>query len=188
MKSQAQMSWAWFSRKVAQRWPVRRGRNRSVTRPTSGAAGRDASRRAVLARRNARLVAVVTRLTKLFNTHSSMPALRRRDKLVIPQNLSDPAPDREVASRGPQFRKPQVSSSSLEIGSAVMTERYAASGGGAAAGVGEAVASMLCCQCARRRRLDRREASECSVQSWRGACGRPFVAPRAPALRREAKV
>jgi hypothetical protein len=28
-----------------------------------------------------------------------MPALRRRNKLVIPQNLSDPAPDREVASR-----------------------------------------------------------------------------------------
>jgi hypothetical protein len=28
-----------------------------------------------------------------------MPALRRRNKLVIPQDLSDPAPDKEVASR-----------------------------------------------------------------------------------------
>jgi len=53
--------------------------------------------------RDARLVAVVTRLSKLFNTHSSMPALR---KLVIPQNLSDPAPGREVASRVHFDQKP----------------------------------------------------------------------------------
>ena len=69
-----------------------------MTKPKTGAAGWDASRSAVPTRRNARPVAV-TRLTRLFNTHSSMPALRRRNKLVIPQNLSDPAPDREVASR-----------------------------------------------------------------------------------------
>jgi hypothetical protein len=39
-----------------------------------------------------------------------MPALRRRNKLVIPQNLSDPAPDGEVASRlaGRLIRSPLV--------------------------------------------------------------------------------
>jgi len=45
----------------------------SVTMPKTGAAGRDASRSAALTWRNARLVAVFRRLTKLFNTLRQCP-------------------------------------------------------------------------------------------------------------------
>jgi hypothetical protein len=70
-----------------------------VTKPKTGVAGRDASRSVVPTRRNARLVAVVTRLSKLFNTGRQCPRVYRGNKLVIPQKSGDPAPDSEVASR-----------------------------------------------------------------------------------------
>jgi len=45
-----------------------------------------------------------------------MPGLRRRNKLVIPQNLSDPAPDREVASSEQSLEATQVISVSPNFG------------------------------------------------------------------------